>query len=287
MRVRARAAAFPHNAELENTSPTMLQLGLEATQALDASVGAPRKRSLSQRDVPGMPRSAIPLLKKEGVELITVGVNGASMYPRVPKLFRWRDPISAEEVLAMWHPRGYGGYTVGEAVTLAGFEEALVTAWNGDNQGVYDAHEYIAIFEQVQAEFPNATVVASTFDDWLSAVEGSGLRSTLPVVEKEVGDSWIYGGACGGGGRGLQGRDGDRANRDPASGGRQPRAEGMSRAFESRATQSPRTRRRSHNPARSTGRSRGTSSLAGHVMRHCATSVGWRSRIASTLGVAT
>lgn len=42
----------------------------------------------------------------------SVGVNGASMYPRVPKIFRWLDPVSTEEVIAMWHPRGYGGYVV-------------------------------------------------------------------------------------------------------------------------------------------------------------------------------
>lgn len=42
------------------------------------------------------------------------------------------------------------------------------------------------MFQKVQTEFPNATVVASTFDDWLDAVEGSGLVSSLPVVTQEV-----------------------------------------------------------------------------------------------------
>jgi len=185
--------AFPHNAELENTSPVMLELGFEGTQALDETVGLRPKRFLSQRDVPGLPRSVIPLLKQQGVELVTVGVNGASMYPRVPKLFRWRDPVSNDEVLGMWHPRGYGGYTVGEAVMLAEFDEALVTDWNVDNGGPRDADDYVSAFVGIQAEFPNATIVASTFDDWLHAFEGSGLRDTLPVVDKEVGDSWLYG----------------------------------------------------------------------------------------------
>ena len=53
--------------------------------------------------------SLIPLLKQNGVQAITVGVNGASMPPAVPNIFRWKDPISNEEVLAMWHPGGYGG----------------------------------------------------------------------------------------------------------------------------------------------------------------------------------
>ncbi len=56
----------------------------------------------------------------QSVGLESVRVKGASMYPRLPKMFNWRDPVSGEAVLAMWHPRGYGGYSVGEAVTAPG-----------------------------------------------------------------------------------------------------------------------------------------------------------------------
>ena len=133
--------AFPSNAELENTSPAMLHEGIRATHALDAAFGLPPKRSLSQRDVPGLPRSVIPLLRAHNVSLVSVGVNGASMYPRVPKMFNWRDPVSGESVLAMWHPRGYGGYTHGEAVTAPGFQEALVHHHhNYHNQHCYHRH---------------------------------------------------------------------------------------------------------------------------------------------------
>ena len=68
--------------------------------------------------------------------------------------------------------------------------QALVTDWIGDNAGPGDANHYINVFEKIQKEFPNATVVASTFDEWLDEVNDSGLRETLPVVTKEVGDSW-------------------------------------------------------------------------------------------------
>ena len=59
------------------------------------------------------------------------GVNTASMYPRVPKLFRWLDPASGEELIAMWHGRGYGGFSVAEAVRAKGLGHVLVTQWNG------------------------------------------------------------------------------------------------------------------------------------------------------------
>ena len=82
--------AYPHNAELGNISPEMLDAGLALTRSLDDAFGLPHKRSLSQRDVPGMPRSIVPLLKKGGVDFVSVGVNTGSMYPVLPPIFRWR-----------------------------------------------------------------------------------------------------------------------------------------------------------------------------------------------------
>ena len=43
---------------------------------------------------------------------------------------------------AMWHPRGYGGYSVDEAVIVPTLTHAMVTDWNGDNAGPYDANDY-------------------------------------------------------------------------------------------------------------------------------------------------
>eukprot|EP00756_Hemistasia_phaeocysticola_P056269 Hpha_TRINITY_DN3234_c0_g1::TRINITY_DN3234_c0_g1_i1::g.186050::m.186050 len=185
--------AFPHNAELEVPSTGMVEVGLRQMQDLADSLGVPRPRYLSQRDVPGLPRSVIPLLRRHNVTTVTVGVNGASMYPRVPKVFRWHDKVSGEEVIAMWHPRGYGGYSVGEAVTVKGWGHALVTVWNGDNGGPYSADTYREVFLKLKAEFPGAAIVASTFDNFTDQLRASGLYDSLPVVDEEIGDSWIYG----------------------------------------------------------------------------------------------
>jgi len=76
---------------------------------------------------------------------------------------------------------------------IAGWDQALVTDWIGDNAGPGDAKHYLDVFAKIQKEYPNATIVASTFDDFLEEVNQSGLRSSLPVVTQEVGDSWIYG----------------------------------------------------------------------------------------------
>jgi hypothetical protein len=55
----------------------MLAAGVGLCHALDDRFGLPRKRTVSQRDVPGTTRSAIPTLQKAGIAAFSNGVNGA------------------------------------------------------------------------------------------------------------------------------------------------------------------------------------------------------------------
>ena len=64
-------------------------------------------QTLSQRDVPGMTRGVIPLLVAVNASAISIGVNGASCPPNVPKAFVWQEPESGAEILGMVHPYGY------------------------------------------------------------------------------------------------------------------------------------------------------------------------------------
>jgi hypothetical protein len=121
--------AWPFNSELELCDPSMIEFGLNMTHELDAVYNQPPKATLSQRDVPGTTRSAIPLLKAAGVNTISVGVNGASTPPTVPRAFVWHDTPSGESMLAMWHPYGYGGITYEDAVVVPGLSHALVMDW--------------------------------------------------------------------------------------------------------------------------------------------------------------
>lgn len=59
-----------------------------------------------QRDVPGFTRNAIPILTAEGVRAVTIGVNGGSAPPGVPKNtpFIWRDEASGTELVTVLHP---------------------------------------------------------------------------------------------------------------------------------------------------------------------------------------
>lgn len=72
-----------------------------------------------QRDVPGLTRAAIPILARQGVRALTVGVNGVSAPPAVPfnTPFWWRDEPSGTQLLSFWHP-GEAGLAFGCLFTL-------------------------------------------------------------------------------------------------------------------------------------------------------------------------
>jgi len=183
--------AFPHNAELETLHPIFIEEGIRLTHRLDEKYGRALKATLSQRDVPGMSRSIIPILKSMGVNSVSVGVNTISAPPDVPRVFRWLDKNSDSELFGMWHPRGYGGTSVQDSVIFDGLEHALVPYWNGDNAGPFHASGYVSQYAKIQKEFPNAQVFPSTYDNFTQHL--LDIKDKLPTVSSEIGDTWIYG----------------------------------------------------------------------------------------------
>lgn len=78
---------------------------------------------------------------------------------------------------------------------IPGYDEAMLVAFNGDNQGSYQPGWLQTIFNAAQSFFPNAKVEASTFDAF---IEGAARfvatqPDSLPLLEMEIGDTWIYG----------------------------------------------------------------------------------------------
>eukprot|EP01111_Echinosteliopsis_oligospora_P018725 TRINITY_DN8746_c0_g1_i1.p1 TRINITY_DN8746_c0_g1~~TRINITY_DN8746_c0_g1_i1.p1 ORF type:complete len:564 (-),score=154.55 TRINITY_DN8746_c0_g1_i1:70-1761(-) len=150
-----------------------------------------KKITISQRDVPGITRSAIPIWVNAGVQAVSVGVNGASAPPAVPKVFVWSDVQSQTDVIAMWHPFGYGGYSLSDCVTFEDFGHALCWDFRNDNSGPPQMQEVLDVWAAVQAEFPGANITASSYDQFVN--ELVTIKDQLPVVTDEIGDTWIYG----------------------------------------------------------------------------------------------
>ena len=173
-------------------------------------------RVWSNVDVKGFARSAIPLMAKAGVSHLYVGTNGEPKSPQEAlgrglqpicgtanaTMFRWQDPPSGEEIVVLY-VSGYGSYI--QQNTAAPFLQrnssiispngiALVSYFANDNAGPpQSTAEIDAIHARVAAVFPNATIRASSFDEFVAEALTPDVIEQLPVTSQDWGDQWLTG----------------------------------------------------------------------------------------------
>ena len=193
------------NFQTENIAdPWILAFAVQLGKDLDSYFSIKRKTLvLSQRDVPGMTRAVIPYLVQQGVSAVSVGVNDMTAPPVVPPVFTWR--YHNQSVVAMWHPGGYpgtpgpdpdhpGGLSIKDCVIVDSLSHAMCFAFRSDNQGPpLDTKEVFGYYKILRKEFPNAKIVGSTFDEFVTHL--LPYRSQLPIVNQEISDTWMQGDA--------------------------------------------------------------------------------------------
>lgn len=175
--------ALPFTFPAEGSTPDLYRAALQISKDLDARFGR-ETIAAKQTDVPGHTRSIIPYLREFDVRFLHIGINGGSTPPRVPPVFRWRHP-QGDEVLVMQHS-GYG-----DLMLVPGLDEAIYFAHTNDNLGPQTAGQIQELFNSLRARFPGAEVRGSTMDAFALALER--VRSDLPVVTQEIGDTWVHG----------------------------------------------------------------------------------------------
>eukprot|EP01048_Picozoa_sp_COSAG05_P004600 COSAG05_NODE_254_length_12842_cov_140.995292_1_plen_827_part_00 len=205
--------AAPTPAQAENQSPELFEAGLRMARQLDLQFyGRNRTTVYRSTDVPQTTRATVPLLRKHGMEGISIGSNPDPYYAQVPKLFRWLDPESGQDVIFAFHPGGYGGnnkdgYKPASPCRSHGLPGekrvcghcaaapngvAMCSQFNGDNDGPDGSGSDVeASLSLGRAAYPNATVIASSFDDFIRDV--LPVKDQLPTVTQEIGDTWIHG----------------------------------------------------------------------------------------------
>ena len=188
--------AFPHNAELATLDEKMMTFGVALSRSIAAQFNVTAPSVLSTRDVPGMPRAALPILRRAGVKGLSEGMNGRMIPVNVPPTFLWSSADGSVEMPVFWHSHGYGSIgDLGNPVRVPGTGHVLCYAWRGDNQGPpVSAQEVLDNVKKVKAMFDtNVTIVSSTLDMYLDAIEKDGALSKLPVITSDLSDSWIWG----------------------------------------------------------------------------------------------
>lgn len=170
---------LPFTTHTEIMNKTLFEYGVNISDMLDERFGM-NTISAKMTDVPGHTVGMIPILKSHGIEFLHLGVNPATPVPSVPAIFRWKR--GDDEITVMYQ----GDY--GEDME---FEDFIVSfAHTGDNLGPQSSDAIIKIYEKLRKKYPDHYVRAATIDDLAIRVRS---LCDLPVVEGEIGDSWIHG----------------------------------------------------------------------------------------------
>ncbi|MGH3704183.1 MAG: DUF5054 domain-containing protein, partial [Agromyces sp.] len=178
---------LPLTTHSELMDPGLVEHAIAIGRKLDARFGR-HTTAAKMTDVPGHTIGLVPFLARGGIDYLHLGVNGASAVPDVPEFFVWRAPDGSEVVVN--YAQSYGATDLGVAVAPGG-SEALHLAHTGDNFGPPPIEEVEELFAQLQYAHPGARVIASTLEAF--SREAVSLRATLPVLEHEIGDTWIHG----------------------------------------------------------------------------------------------
>lgn len=190
--------AGPMNMQVELMNSAVLQAGIQIAKQLDQQFQH-QTTVLSQRDVPGLTACSIPFLLQNGIKGISVGVNPSSSPPAVPPIFQWN--YDNKGIIALWHPGGYplnpgdsvnnaGGLSLQSIVIPPGSTDALAFAFRTDNSGPpMSISEIESNYAILRTQFPGANVFASTLSAFIDTVN----ISSLPVINGEIGDTWIQG----------------------------------------------------------------------------------------------
>ena len=177
--------ALPFTTHSELMSPDLFRAGLSYAQELDRRFGI-KTIAAKMTDVPGHTRGIVPLLAEAGVRFLHLGVNAASPVPDLPDVFRWRAP-SGEEIVVMYQN------SYGSTHFPAGFDDGLSFAHTIDNVGPQSMSQTIDVYRHLQSEHPDARIKAATLDEYGAVLWRE--REHFPVVDLEIGDSWIHGAA--------------------------------------------------------------------------------------------
>ena len=206
------AMPFTWNSEMLDRS--LITSALRLSASLDQRFG--RKTVAGKlTDVPCHTRGIVCPLAQAGVRFLDIGDNAGCKAPEVPfmnddgatlpqpskdaqeaeedphaYLFNWRDPEAetdvAAEIMVLYHPFDYGS-----TVAILGTDIAVSIRVRGDNSGPHTIAEIKDSYRQLHSLYPGARIIPTNLSVIADALEP--LRPKLPVVTKEMGDTWIYG----------------------------------------------------------------------------------------------
>lgn len=177
--------ALPFTTHTELFDEDTFEYGLSIVDKLDKIRG---KKTVAAKmtDVPGHTKGLVNLLSKHGIKLLHIGVNGASAIPEVPECFLWK---SDDAEVVVIYSGAYGGAYKSDII-----DEILYFDHTLDNHGAPSPNKVKEKIAAIKSQYPAYEVTAGTLDEFAEAIWEK--REKLPILDCEIGDTWIHGSAA-------------------------------------------------------------------------------------------
>ena len=175
--------AIPFSWQSEMMDADMISASISLSHSLDERFGR-ITTGAKMTDVPGHTRGIINPLASQGVKFLDIGVNDASTPAELPPIFLWKDSRGSSLVV-MYH------HSYGSVLHVPGSDLAVAIVVRDDNSGPHPLAEIEDIYLALGSQFPDAKIKATGPTEIADAVQP--FRQSLPTIDQEIGDTWIYG----------------------------------------------------------------------------------------------
>lgn len=171
---------LPLTTHTELMDGKLFDYGLSISQRLDQRFGR-HTIAAKMTDVPSHTHAMVPHLIKAGIKYLHIGINGSSKLVKLPPLCRLR---YGEDEVILDYAALYG------ASSVCG-EYAMEFAHTPDNSGPPSPESVREEMARLKEKYPGAEIVSGTMDEFAQIVLAH--KEELPVVDEELGDTWIHG----------------------------------------------------------------------------------------------
>lgn len=180
---------LPFTSHTDFAAPDEYAETFRYSRELSETYQKPMPVTAKMTDVPGHGFMLADILDQAGIHFLHLGCNEFATPPDVPELFFWEGP-GGGRVLTMYSKGGYG-------TNLFPSKNWPYPVWMAlmhthDNSGPQSASAIKKMVTQIHDEYPDAEIVCGTMDDFYREMAKCDL-SDIPVLKKDLADTWIHG----------------------------------------------------------------------------------------------
>jgi alpha-mannosidase len=183
--------ALPFTMQTEMMEPEGMVRGLGYASQLARDAGKPLPTAAKMTDVPSHSQFTPTLLKHAGVNFLHLGCNPGSAPPQVPFLFWWQGP-DGSRLLTMYSAT-YGNGLLPPPDWK--YKTWIAMIMGSDNKPPPSPEKVRAHIKELSAKLPGVKIRIGSLSDFGDRMMKEDL-SNLPVINKDMPDSWIHGPMC-------------------------------------------------------------------------------------------